>query len=70
MSDGSGKVAREQGRVSVERLLVQRDTARSERDRLHVVIDELVRLKDDPRDDAYRAEKDAAWQAAREALRR
>jgi hypothetical protein len=26
---------------------------------------ELVRLKDGPRDDAYRAAKDAAWDAAR-----
>lgn len=29
---------------------------------------ELVRLKDGPRDDAYRAAKDAAWQAARDVL--
>lgn len=29
---------------------------------------ELVRLKDGPRDDAYRAAKDAAWDAAREVL--
>jgi hypothetical protein len=28
----------------------------------------LVQLKDGPRDDNYRATKDAAWQAAREAL--
>lgn len=31
---------------------------------------ELVRLKDGPRDDAYRATKDAAWDAARAALPR
>jgi hypothetical protein len=30
---------------------------------------ELVRLKDGPRDDAYRAAKDAAWDAAREIIR-
>jgi hypothetical protein len=29
---------------------------------------ELVRLKDGPRDDAYRAAKDAAWERAREVL--
>lgn len=29
---------------------------------------DLVRLKDGPRDDAYRAEKDAAWDRARHAL--
>jgi len=29
---------------------------------------ELVRLKDGPRDDAYRAAKDAAWDAARAAI--
>jgi hypothetical protein len=31
---------------------------------------ELVRLKDGPRDDAYRAAKDAAWDQARTALHR
>jgi hypothetical protein len=36
--------------------------------RLRAALAELVRLKDGPRDDAYRAEKDAAWQSAREAL--
>lgn len=30
----------------------------------------LVRLKDGPRDDAYRAAKDAAWQRARDVLGR
>jgi hypothetical protein len=30
---------------------------------------ELVRLKDGPRDDAYRAAKDAAWDMARDVLR-
>jgi hypothetical protein len=30
---------------------------------------QLVRLKDGPRDDAYRAAKDAAWDAARDVLR-
>lgn len=33
------------------------------------VLRELVRLKDGPRDDAYRASKDAAWDAARDVLR-
>jgi hypothetical protein len=31
---------------------------------------ELVRLKDGPRDEAYRAAKDAAWDAARAVLAR
>jgi hypothetical protein len=38
------------------------------RDRYRAALAELVRLKDGPRDDAYRAAKDAAWQAARDAL--
>jgi hypothetical protein len=38
-------------------------------DRCRAALAELVRLKDGPRDAAYRAAKDAAWQAAREALR-
>jgi hypothetical protein len=46
----------------------QRDEARTEADRLRTALTELVRLKDGPRDDAYRAAKDDAWQAAREAL--
>jgi len=37
-------------------------------ERLAKVLRELVRLKDGPRDDTYRATKDAAWQEAREAL--
>jgi hypothetical protein len=37
-------------------------------DELRAALAELVRLKDGPRDDAYRASKDAAWQAARDAL--
>lgn len=43
--------------------------AEAERDRLREVLAELVRLKDGPRDDAYRAAKDAAWDAARDALK-
>jgi hypothetical protein len=42
-----------------------------ERERLRAfreVLAELVRLKDGPRDDAYRAAKDDAWQAARDVL--
>lgn len=41
---------------------------KEEVERLRSVIAELVRLKDGPRDDAYRASRDAAWQAARESL--
>jgi hypothetical protein len=37
---------------------------------LTAALEELVRLKDGPRDDAYRAGKDAAWDAARRALGR
>lgn len=37
-------------------------------DRFSEALRELVRLKDGPRDDAYRAAKDAAWDAARVAL--
>lgn len=34
------------------------------------VLVELVRLKDGPRDEAYRAAKDAAWEAARGIIKR
>jgi hypothetical protein len=34
------------------------------------VLSELVRLKDGPRDEAYRVAKDAAWQRARDVLAR
>jgi hypothetical protein len=37
-------------------------------DPVYDALAELVRLKDGPRDDAYRATKDAAWEAARAAL--
>jgi hypothetical protein len=37
--------------------------------RCRAALEELVRLKDGPRDDAYRATKDAAWDEAREALK-
>jgi hypothetical protein len=40
----------------------------AENARLREALAELVCLKDGPRDDAYRAAKDAAWQAARDAL--
>ena len=35
---------------------------------LREALEKLVALKDGPRDDTYRAEKDATWQAARDAL--
>jgi hypothetical protein len=41
---------------------------KSEHDRVRSALAELVRLKDGPRDDAYRGAKDAAWDAARAAL--
>jgi hypothetical protein len=37
-------------------------------DPLRAALAELVRLKDGPRDDVYRAAKDAAWQRARDVL--
>lgn len=40
----------------------------AERDECRAALEELVRLKDGPRDDAYLAAKDAAWKAARDAL--
>jgi hypothetical protein len=43
-------------------------TALDEATRLRLALAELVRLKDGPRDDAYRAGKDAAWQRARDLL--
>lgn len=70
MSDGTGKADREHGRVSVERLMAQRETARTERDRLYAVVRELVGVHDGPRDSTYAASKSAAWQKAREAVRR
>lgn len=49
-------------------LLNALEEAEAERDALRAVLSELVRLKDGPRDDAYRAAKDTAWERAREAL--
>lgn len=42
--------------------------ALGEAGRVRQALTELVRLKDGPRDDAYRETKDAAWQRARELL--
>lgn len=39
-----------------------------DRDPVRAALAHLVLLKDGPRDDAYRAEKEGAWQAARDAL--
>lgn len=69
MSDGSKRTEREQARSSMERLYAQRDTARTERDRLYEVVLELVAVHDGTRGATYAAEKAAAWQRAREALR-
>jgi hypothetical protein len=41
---------------------------RTRADRLEAVLAELVALKDGPRDDRYRSNKDAAWGRARHAL--
>ena len=41
----------------------------AERDRAVEVLAELVRLKDGLRDDAYRAAKEPAWEAARKVVR-
>jgi predicted DNA-binding protein len=48
-------------RIAIEPLV-------DETEQLRDALSELVRLKDGPRDDAYRAEKDAVWEAARTAL--
>lgn len=42
--------------------------APADHDPVRAALAHLVRLKDGPRDDAYRAEKEGAWQAARDAL--
>jgi hypothetical protein len=54
-----------EGRIKVE-YLVPASRLRGAVDALA----ELVRLKDGPRDEAYRAAKDAAWDAARAVLAR
>jgi hypothetical protein len=41
----------------------------AERDRYRDALSELVRLKDGPRDDAYRNAKDTAWDTARKVLK-
>jgi hypothetical protein len=67
-------------RAEIERLHVKlTETNRAAWDRVSEAEDqlrgavealrELVRLKDGPRDDAYRAAKDAAWDMARDVLR-
>jgi hypothetical protein len=49
--------------------LLERHNALLERcTKLERALEELVQLKDGPRDDAYRAAKDRAWQRAHEAL--
>jgi hypothetical protein len=51
-----------------ECIVSERDRLRAENEALRDALAELVRLKDGPRDDAYRAAKDAAWDAGRAAL--
>lgn len=62
--------------VWIDAVVASKEAAQRERDierraakAQHDALAELVRLKDGPRDDAYRAAKDKAWQAARDALR-
>lgn len=73
--------AREEAQRERDELLRQRaefdtpmqraaEEAHERAERLGEALDELVRLKDGPRDDAYRAAKDAAWDRARAALAR
>jgi hypothetical protein len=45
-----------------------REHAEQQRDALRAALERLVALKDGPRDDEYRAGKDAAWQSARDLL--
>ena len=47
----------------------ERDAARRDADNLREALAELVLLKDGPRDEHYRATKDAAWERARAALK-
>lgn len=60
-------LAGEIARLNAEVLALQ--DAVAGRQRLYAALRELVRLKDGPRDDAYRAAKDAAWKRARDVLR-
>lgn len=64
------------GRVWIDAVVASKDAAIRERElverenvALRTALAELVRLKDGPRNDAYRAAKDAAWEAGRKALR-
>jgi hypothetical protein len=61
-----GQRARDEGTVRETRQAVARLT-RDVAD-LRAALSALVRLKDGPRDEAYRVEKDAAWQVARDVL--
>jgi hypothetical protein len=52
-------------REEAQKLRVALDRAQRRAYKVVSVLDELVRLKDGPRDDAYREAKDAAWERAR-----
>jgi hypothetical protein len=60
-------VSRQRDEMRAERdaAIEERDRYRDQRRRVVEALVELVRLKDGPRDDAYRAAKDAAWERAR-----
>jgi hypothetical protein len=68
MHNGTDRHAEHQDRVSTERLIAQRNQARLERDDLHLILKELVRLKLAPNSAHYKAVRIAAWQAARNAI--
>ena len=72
-SDHSGSIHEaldwiERDRREPDKVLCALLTARRRASDVTGALAELVRLKDGARDDAYRAAKDAAWQAARAAL--
>lgn len=52
----------------LEACIADAEALLAEVERLRAALEELVRLKDGQRDDAYRNAKEAAWQRAREAL--
>jgi len=55
-------------REAVERERVRSPQPEDHEAEVEAALADLVRLKDGPRDDAYRAAKDAAWDRARAAL--
>lgn len=61
------------GSQTVEQVIAEHEesirAAKAQRDRYRAALEDLVRLKDGPRDEAYRVAKEQAWERARLALR-